>query len=46
MSLKNNPFVRAIYFALRRWLNTGRKGFGYIADNVSLTPPPMVGSKI
>ena len=45
MSLKNNPFVRAIYFAYRMWLDIGRRGFGHLADNVSLTPPLWLNRK-
>lgn len=44
--LKNNRWLRSFFCLWRR--NTGnlkRRKFGYIADNVIITPPPVRGCK-
>lgn len=38
-SFKKNRFVRGIYFLYRNYFGYSRKKFGYIADDVTLTPP-------
>ena len=37
--IKNNRFVRGLYFWYKSYFGYSRKSFGYIADNVILTPP-------
>ncbi len=37
--IKNNRFVRGIYMLYRNYFGYSRKRFGYIADNVTITPP-------
>ena len=37
--LKNNRFVRGLYFALRRNFCHSKKTFGHLSDNVIFTPP-------
>ena len=37
--LKNNRFIRGFYFLYKAYFGYSRKAFGYIADNVTLTPP-------
>lgn len=39
MSIKNNRFIRGIYFIYRYYFGYSKRKFGYCADNVSLTPP-------
>lgn len=43
--LKNNMIIRGIYFLLKRYFCCNRSGFGYIADNVILTPPMWLNRK-
>lgn len=38
-ALKNNRFIRGLYFLYRNYFGYSRKSFGYIADSVVLTPP-------
>lgn len=38
-SFKNNRFIRGLYFLYHNYFGYSRKRFGYIADNVTLTPP-------
>lgn len=38
-SLKNNRFIRGIYFLYRNYFGYSRKSFGYIGEDVTLTPP-------
>ncbi len=40
--IKNNRFVRGLYFWYRSYFGYSRKSFGYIADNVTLTPPLII----
>lgn len=40
--IKNNRFVRGFYFLYRNYFGYSRKSFGYIADNVTLTPPLVI----
>lgn len=42
--LKNNRFVRGLYFALRRNFCHGKRSFGHLSDNVILTPPLWLGN--
>lgn len=37
--IKNNRFIRGVYCLYRNYFGYSRKKFGYIADNVTLTPP-------
>lgn len=37
--IKNNRFVRGIYTLYRNYFGYHRKRFGYIADDVTITPP-------
>ena len=37
--LKNNRFVRGVYFLFNNYFGAYRKDFGYIADNVIINPP-------
>lgn len=39
MSIKNNRFIRGIYFIYRYYFGYSKRKFGYCADNVNLTPP-------
>ena len=43
--LKNNRFIRGLYFFYKRYFSCNRVGFGYLADNVSLTPPLWLDRK-
>lgn len=43
--LKNNRFIRGLYFFYKRYFSCSRSGFGYLADNVSLTPPLWLNRK-
>lgn len=42
--LKNNRFVRGLYFALRRSFCHGKRAFGHLSDNVIFTPPLWLGN--
>ena len=44
-NLKNNGFIRGIYFFFKRYFCCNKSGFGYIADNVVLTPPIWLNRK-
>lgn len=37
--IQNNRFIRGLYFLYHNYFGYSRKRFGYIADNVTLTPP-------
>lgn len=37
--IKNNRFIRGVYFLIKNYFGFKRKSFGYIADNVIITPP-------
>ncbi len=37
--IKNNRFVRGLYFLYKAYFGYSRKYFGYIADNAIITPP-------
>lgn len=43
--LKNNRFVRGVYFLFNNYFGAYRKDFGYIADNVIINPPYIFGNK-
>lgn len=38
-SIKTNVFVRGLYYLYKYYFGYSRKSFGYIADNVTITPP-------
>ena len=38
-SIKQNRFIRGIYYLYKYYFGYSRKSFGYIADNVIITPP-------
>ena len=38
-SIKTNVFVRGLYYLYKYYFGYSRKKFGYIADNVTITPP-------
>lgn len=37
--IKNNRFIRGLYFLYKNYFGYSRKSFGYIADNATITPP-------
>lgn len=37
--LKDNRFIRGIYFLLRSYIRPSKKQFGYFGENIILTPP-------
>ena len=37
--IKNNRFVRGIYMIYRNYFGFSKKKFGYVADDVIITPP-------
>lgn len=37
--IKNNRFIRGFYFLIKTYFGFKRNSFGYIADNVIITPP-------
>lgn len=37
--IKNNLFLRGVYMLWKGYFGTRRSVFGYLADNVILTPP-------
>ena len=41
-SIKNNRFVRGIFFLYRSYFGYSRRSFGYIGEDVSLTPPLVI----
>lgn len=43
--IKNNVALRGLYMLWRSYFGITRSGFGYLADNVILTPPQIVDSK-
>lgn len=42
--IKNNRFVRGLYFLYKAYFGYSRKSFGYIADRVVLSPPLTVSN--
>jgi len=43
--IKDNRFVRGMYFLYNQYFGVRRKEFGYIADNVIFSPPYNFGNK-
>lgn len=43
--IKNNPFVRGLYFIYKSYFGIRRSMFTYCADNVVITPPVYRQSK-
>ena len=43
--IKNNRFIRGFYFLYQSYFGVKRDGFGYISDNVVITPPHSFGNK-
>lgn len=43
--LKNNRFIRGVYFLYDNYFGAARNEFGYIADNVIINPPYNFGNK-
>lgn len=41
-SLKNNRFIRGIYFLYRHYFGYSKKSFGYYGENVTITPPTTI----
>ena len=39
MGLKNNRFIRGLYFLYKSYFGYGKKSFGHIGENVVITPP-------
>lgn len=37
--IKNNRFIRGMYFLYKFFFGQKRSGFGYLADTVVITPP-------
>ena len=37
--IKNNIFVRGLYFFFRSYFSHNKDGFGYIGNNVVISPP-------
>lgn len=37
--LKDNVLIRGVYFLIQNYFGWGRGGFGYVSDNVIITPP-------
>ena len=44
MELKKNRFVRGVYFLYKPYFGYGKKSFGYIGENVTITPPLAVSN--
>lgn len=42
--LKNNRFLRGLYFLYKSYFGYHRKNFGYIADDVTLVPPLVMSN--
>lgn len=43
--IKNNRFIRGFYFLYQSYFGVKRDRFGYISDNVIITPPRSFGNK-
>ena len=43
--IKDNRFIRGMYFLYQSFFNVKRNRFGYMADNVIVTPPYNFGNK-
>lgn len=37
--IKNNRFIRGVYFLYKQYFGANKNKFGYMADNVIITPP-------
>lgn len=44
--LKKNFCLRGFYFLYKEYFGTRRRDFGHIADNVTITPPPLTASNL
>lgn len=44
MGLKNNRFVRGLYFLYKSYFGYGKKSFGHIGKNVTISPPLAVSN--
>ena len=44
--LKNNYSLRGLYFLYKEYLGIRSRSFGYIADNVTITPPLLINSSL
>lgn len=44
MSIKNNRFVRGVYFFFKNYLTPSKSSFGAMGDNVTITPPGFWGN--
>jgi acetyltransferase-like isoleucine patch superfamily enzyme len=44
-TIKNNRFIRGLYFLYNNYFGAAKKDFGYISDNVIITPPYNFGNK-
>lgn len=42
--IKDNRFIRGLYFLLRSYIRPSKSKFGYISDFVILTPPFFWGN--
>lgn len=40
--LKKNYSLRGLYFLYKEYLGIRTRSFGYIADNVTITPPLLI----
>lgn len=43
--IKNNRFIRGIYFLYQSYFGVERKKFGHVSSNVMFTPPHSFGNK-
>ena len=43
--IKNNRFVRGLYFFYNSYFGAKRRSFGYLAENTIITPPYNFGNK-
>lgn len=44
--LKNNYSLRGLYFLYKEYLGIRSRSFGYIADNVTITPPLLINTTL
>lgn len=44
MSIKNNRFIRGLYFFYRHYIGVNRATFGRLGNNVTLNPPYFIGN--
>ena len=40
--IKNNRWIRGFYTLYHNYFGYKRSAYGYIADNVIITPPPII----